>query len=286
MRWAIVTDSSCNLRSYIPTAPDTTYSFAPLKINIAGTEYVDDAALDVDELNRLVALEQSATSSSCPSVGAWAELFRTADNVIAITISANLSGSFEAARMARDLVTGEGGHQIHLVNSRAAGGKLEVLVMQLDRYLTNHPDCTFEDACAFIDEAEASSQVLFLLSSYENLSKAGRMPKMAGVLASRLNIRMLGTASSEGTIKVVGPARGQKKVFSKILSMMRSDGYAGGIVCIDHVDNERDAEALAALIRESWPTAEVICMPCGGLCSYYAEANGLIIGYGWGSFHR
>lgn len=281
MSWAIIADSSCNLRDYTPQAPDTLYAYAPLKINVGGTEYADDANLDVAELNRRVAEEKSASSSACPSAGEWAELFRSAENVVAITISANLSGSFEAASMARDLVQEEGGHRIHLVNSRAAGGKLEMLVILLDRYLTVHPDATFEEACAYIDGIEQNSSVLFSLSSYENLTKSGRMPKMAGILANKLNIRVLGCASEEGTIKIVAPTRGQKKMVAKVIQSMESDGYKGGLVCMDHVDNEAGCQEIAAAIIAKWPEAEIMIMPCGGLCSYYAESKGIIIGYDW-----
>lgn len=281
MSWAIIADSSCNLRDYTPQAPDTLYAYAPLKINVGGTEYSDDASLDVAELNRRVAEEKSASSSACPSAGEWAELFRSAENVIAITISANLSGSFEAASMARDLVQEEGGHRIHLVNSRAAGGKLEMLVILLDRYLTVHPEATFEEACAYIDGIEQCSTVLFSLSSYENLTKSGRMPKMAGILANKLSIRVLGTASEEGTIKIVAPTRGQKKMVAKVVQTMEADGYKGGLVCMDHVDNEAGCQEIAAAITAKWPEAEIMIMPCGGLCSYYAEAKGIIIGYDW-----
>ena len=281
MSWAIIADSSCNLRDYTPQAPDTLYAYAPLKINVGGTEYSDDANLDVAELNRRVAEEKSASSSACPSAGEWAELFRSAENVIVITISANLSGSFEAASMARDLVQEEGGHRIHLVNSRAAGGKLEMLVILLDRYLTVHPEATFEEACAYIDGIEQCSTVLFSLSSYENLTKSGRMPKMAGILANKLSIRVLGTASEEGTIKIVAPTRGQKKMVAKVVQTMEADGYKGGLVCMDHVDNEAGCQEIAAAITAKWPEAEIMIMPCGGLCSYYAEAKGIIIGYDW-----
>lgn len=282
MSWALIADSSCNLRGYSPAAPDTTYCFAPLKINVAGEEFIDDERLDVAELNQRVANEDSASSSSCPSIGEWADLFRQADNTIAITISENLSGSYEAAVMARDMVMAEDGERnIFIVNSRAAGGKLELLIMELDQYLVAHPDATFNEITAYICDRERTSNVLFLLSSYENLAKAGRMPKMAGILANKLNIRMLGTASSEGTIKVLGPARSQRKAFSKIIACMEQDGYHGGTVCIDHVFNEKAAEELSALITEKWSEAEVHIMQCGGLCSYYAESDGLIIGYDW-----
>ena len=123
--------------------------------------------------------------------------------------------------------------------------------------------------------------MLFSLSRYENLTKNGRMPRLAGALASRLNIRVLGTASHEGTIKIVGPARGEKKMAKKIIASMEGDGFSGGLVFIDHVENEPAALQLKQTILERWPESEIHILPCRALCSYYAENQGLIIGYTW-----
>lgn len=288
MSWAIVADSSCNLRGFKPTAADCVYRSAPLKINVAGEEYIDDEQLDVKLLNQRVASAAEATSSSCPSAGEWADLFRCADNIIAVTISSNLSGSYEAALMARNIVMDEymrehdgqmAGKNIFVLDSKAAGGKLEVIVELVDRYLRNNP--SFEEAVAYAASLESSSQVLFSLSSYENLVKNGRMPRLAGTIASKLSIRVLGTANSQGTIKIVGPTRGEKKMYRKVVDAMRADGYRGELVYIDHVDNEAGARALESEIKVAWPQAQVKILPCGGLCSYYAEESGLIIGYEW-----
>ena len=288
MSWAIVADSSCNLRSWKPQAPDTTFVSVPLTIHVGGEEFIDDANLVVAELNRTVAQESQASSSSCPSVGVWAEEFRRADNVVAITISANLSGSYEAANTARTMVLDEfmrdhagimTGKNIFILNSRATGGKMELIVELLDRYLTTNP--SFDDVVAYLEKLDAASTVVFSLSSFDNLVKNGRMPRLAGSIASKLNIRMLGTASAEGTIKIVGPTRGEKKMYRKTIEVMASDGYHGGLVYIDHVDNEKSASELKAIIEAQWPQAEVHILPCGGLCSYYAEESGLIIGYEW-----
>lgn len=290
MSWAIIADSSCNLRSFEPEAKGCAYALAPLKINVAGTEYVDDVDLDVAELNAKVLHEASASSSSCPSAGEWAELFKTADNVIAVTISSNLSGSYEAAEMGRNLVMDEyarehngliSGKNIFVLDSRAAGGKLELIVRLLGRYLNNNPEADFENVVDYARRLRERSQVLFSLSSYDNLIKNGRMPKLVGALASSMSIRMLGTASAQGTIKVVGPTHGDKKTIRKIIDAMRSDGYRGGMVYIDHVDYEHGADALKEAIETEWPGAEVYVLPCGGLCSYYAEETGLIVGYEW-----
>lgn len=288
MSWCIAADSSCNLRGFTLTTSQVSYRLAPLTIHVGDVEYIDDERLDVVSLNRAVSIESSASSSSCPSAGEWAEIFRSADNVIAITISANLSGSYEAAMMARNIVLDEyarehngiiAGKNIHIVNSRAAGGKLELLVALLDRYLSNNPN--FDEAVEYVSMLERNSQVLFSLSNYENLVKAGRMPRVAGAIASRLNIRILGTATAEGTIKLVGSSRGERKAIKGIISTMISDGYHGGFVAIDHVNNEHSAELLKNGILDQWPNAEVHIYSCGGLCSYYAEDSGLIVGYDW-----
>ena len=280
MSWGIVCDSSCNLRSYAPKTPGLEYRYAPLKITVDGVEYVDDEHLDVDELNRRVSESTEGSSSSCPNAGEWAELFRQYDNVIAITISSNLSASYKAAELGRDMVLEEDPDKnVFLLDSRATGGKMEVIVSLIDEYVAaGH---SFEETCLYASNLEQSSQVLFSLSSYENLVKAGRMPKLAGTLASRLSIRMLGIASSEGTIKVIGPTRGDRKTLAKIVSSMVDCGYDGGRVSINHVNNLKAAEALRDLVHGTWPEAIVGILPCGGLCSYYAELSGLIVGFEW-----
>lgn len=283
MSWALISDSSCNLRDWQPTAPHTTFAFAPLKIRVGEREFVDDLTLDVHELNCAVQAESSASSSACPSVGEWTELFRLADKTICMPISEGVSGSYNAAATARDLVLAEDpNRQIHLVNSRGAGGKMDLIFLLFDRSLASNPDVSFEEACSYFDELELNSKILFSLCNYENLAKAGRIPKAAGVIANKLNIRVLGTASEEGEIKLVGHTRGEKKMLGKIVDTMEAEGFTGGEVVIDHVENEVGAQALASRIAERWPGSKTIIMPCNGLDSYYAEMHGLIIGYGMG----
>ncbi len=289
MSWAIIADSSCNLRSWKPSAPDTTFITVPLTIHVGGEEFIDDDRLDVAMLNRKVAAEKEASSSSCPSAGVWAEALRSADNIIVITISANLSGTYESACTARNIILDEyarehagviKGKNIHIVNSRATGGKMELMVELLDRFIAER-NPTFDDAVAYVNRIEEQSTVLFSLSNFDNLVKNGRMPRLAGSFASAFSIRILGTASSEGTIKIVGPTRGEKKTIRKTIENMQAMGYHGGLVYIDHVDNEEGARELEKAIMGTWPEASVRIVPCGGLCSYYAEESGLIIGFEW-----
>ena len=194
MTWALIADSSCNLREYRPTAPDCIYAVAPLKIEVAGRS----SSMTRRSMSRssTVASPRRARRRAvrARSAGEWADLFRGADNVIAVTISSNLSGSFDAAEMGRNLVMDEyarehdgqiAGKNIYVLDSHAAGGKLELIIELLDRYLTNNPDCTFDEAVAYADRLAAHSQVQYSLSSYDNLTKNGRMPKLVGGVSER-----------------------------------------------------------------------------------------------------
>ena len=56
-------------------------------------------------------------------------------------------------------------------------------------------------------------------------------------------------------------------------------GYRGGKVRIHHAENPDAAGALAASLRERFPEADIEILPCAGLCSYYAERGGVIVGF-------
>lgn len=136
----------------------TTFAFAPLKIRVGEREFVDDLSLDVHELTRCQA-ETDALRCACPGVGEWAELFKLADKTICMPISEGVSGSYNAAATARDMVLAEEpDRQIHLVNSRAAGGKMDLIFLLFDRYLASNPNVSFEDACAYFDSLEQNSK--------------------------------------------------------------------------------------------------------------------------------
>jgi len=60
---------------------------------------------------------------------------------------------------------------------------------------------------------------------------------------------------------------------------MKRLGYRGGKLIIDHCFNEKAANALKEMTLSEFPDAEVVIAPTGGLCSFYAEKGGLMIGF-------
>ena len=94
-----------------------------------------------------------------------------------------------------------------------------------------------------------------------------------------LGIRVIGQASAAGELDVICKTRGEHGALERIVLELKEHGYAGGRVIVSHCDNPAAAERLKHMIEAVFEGAQVVVNPCGGLCSYYAELGGLLVGY-------
>ena len=93
-----------------------------------------------------------------------------------------------------------------------------------------------------------------------------------------MNIRVIGTASPEGTLSPIGKARGDKRAAAELVEQMEQAGYRGGKVRVTHVQNPELARSFEEFLRKDYPDADIQVHCAGGLCSYYAEKGSLMIG--------
>ena len=274
MKRIIAIDSSGNVDRF---AGIDTVS-VPLKIVQGSQEFVDDETLDCEAMLDDLDASHEKSSTSCPNVADWLSAFGDADEVFAVTISANLSGSFDAAFIAANQYqAAHEGRVVHVFNSFGTGPKMEMICDKIAELVSlNKP---FEHIVEMVESYARSIQVLFSLESLSNLSKNGRVSPVVAKAAGLLGIRLIGHASEEGTIEMVDKARGEKKNLSAIVNNMLREGYFGGKVRISHTSNETAAKKLAEMLRVSFPDCDVAFRLNRGLCSYYSERGGLIIGF-------
>ena len=277
MKWMIVTDSSCDLMTAETGSSDVIYDSVPFLLTLDGKDYSDDAALDVPAM--VDAMEASkASHSACPGPGAWAEKFVQADQVIAITISSNLSGSYGSAMVAKDMVQeAYPEKKIEVIDSRSTGPKLVMIAQHAIREISRQT--SFDRVCESCRELSKNVKTIFTLTSFHNLVQNGRVSRIAGFLATKFGIRVLGVGTEEGLIHFQGLVRGDKKALRSILNSMEENGYNGKQMAISNCLNPQMAEELKRLILEKWHQAIVQILPTRGLDSYYAERNGLIVSY-------
>ena len=109
--------------------------------------------------------------------------------------------------------------------------------------------------------------------------KNGRLSKLIETVVGLLNIRMVGEASKTGTLELLQKARGQKKAIKAAFDELIKSGYNVGHITIAHRNNDKFIEQFSELIREKFAHASIEVLPTSGLCSFYAEEGGLLMGY-------
>ena len=277
MKWMIVTDSSCDLLSLEGQNEDLGFETVPFVMDVDGREFVDVPGMNTAEL--VDAMEKAEKShSACPSPEAWKKMFEKAEHVIAFTISARLSGSFNSATVGKNMVLEEHPEKkIEIIDSLSTGPKLVMLAQSAARQLQDQ--IPFEAVCASCRELARSIRTIFTLSSFHNLVQNGRVSKIAGFIAGKLGIRVIGVGSDEGEIQLKELVRGEKGTLKHILKDMEENGYKGTPMTVSHCLNEPMAQTLKEMICARWQEAKVQLLPTRGLDSYYAERSGLIICY-------
>ncbi|MGN0302237.1 MAG: DegV family protein [Anaerotardibacter sp.] len=278
MSLLLVCDSSSDLYDAELVQGEVFLKTVPFSMLIGGKNYIDDESLDIEEFVSDMESCKELGSSACPSPQSWASIFEEADEVIAFTISSNLSGSHNSAESAKKMV-----HEtypdkkIEVIDSFSTGPGIIILIDRLLEWRAQGE--TFEGIVAHLRKYVDACNTVFALSSFGNLAKNGRVSKTVGIIATHLPIWGVGRASTEGTIEMVGKAKGKKGVLKMIIGEMEDQGFAGGDVVISHCFNLELAQKLADLIVETWPTAQITIHKTRGLDSFYAERSGLIIGY-------
>ena len=279
--WNIVSDSSCDLRTASFKSERVRFETVPLRIQVGAQEFWDDDTLSVPVLLRAMAEEKGASSSACPSPAAFARAFEAGDRTVCFTISSNLSGTHNAAVLARDMVLEEHPEkQICVIDSKSTAGAMALLIRRAKELMEADESGDFEGICNALRVYQASLRTCFTLENFDNLIKNGRMRPLVGTLLRSLGIHVIADATPQGTIHVAGKARGEAKTYQAITALMgASKDCTDAHVVISHCENLAGAMALKQQILADLPVKEVEILSCRGLTSFYAMEKGLILGY-------
>ncbi len=270
----IVADSSANLLQLDKVA----FGTAPLKIIAGDREFVDDAALDVAEMVEWFANHKVRSKTSCPNPGDWLEAFDDADEVYCVAITSGLSGSYNAACIAKQMYEEKySGKQVCVIDSLSAGPELVLLIEKLVEFITQ--DMPFGQICEKIEAYKQQTGLIFMLESLKNFAANGRVSPALAKIAGLLGIRIIGKASDQGTLEPIHKCRGEGKSIVTLLEELKKAGLSEGKVRIAHCQNEAAALELQKQILRDLPKVDVEIQICRGLCSYYAEQGGLLVGF-------
>lgn len=272
----IVADSSCDLpddflkRHHIFIVP-LTVRFGDDK------EYRERIDITPEEFYKKMAASSTLPQTAQPSPASFLKVFEEitspGDEILCITISSKLSGTFQSATLAKkmtsipvtvfDSLAASPGHALQImraVSLRDAGFSMEEIIKELTNYRDN-------DMTIFI-----------YLKNLENIVKGGRINKFQGTLAKVMNIKLI-CEGIKGEVVPLDKVRGNKRALERLLSIIgeRKKSFSDTVFCITHTDNIDDAQFLKTELLDRYNPKQVLIYPTGPTVGTYAGPGGIVI---------
>lgn len=277
MEYVIVMDScgECTARM----KEDERVISAPLTLQVDDHIIIDDDTFDQADFLRKVAESPNCPKSACPSPDHYKEAFEKAEKrAYGVTLTAELSGSYNSAMLAKDLVLEERPElQIHIFNSRSASVGETLITEKIQE--CEEKGMEFSEVVETVENYINTQNTYFVLENLETLRKNGRLSNLKAFVASALKIKPVMGATPEGTIIQLDQARGMNKALVKMVDYIAeaAEDPEQKILGITHCNCPERAEAVKNAILEKISVKDVILLDTAGVSSMYANDGGVIV---------
>lgn len=277
MSYKIVVDSCGELTKEMKESGR--FESVALSMEVGKHQIVDDETFDQADFLKKVAECPECPKSSCPSPERYMASYQCeAERVYVVTLSAELSGSYNSAVLGKNLYTEEYGEKpIYIFNSRSASVGQTLIAKKI-------VDCEeqgmeFEQVVTEVEEFIERQNIYFVLESLETLRKNGRLSGVKALVASALNIKPVMGRTKAGTICQIGQARGMKKALAKLVDTLVAEAEhpEEKTLAIAHCNCRERAEYVREMIEEKIAVKDVIILDTRGISSMYASDGGIIV---------
>ncbi len=256
------------------------YTLVPLTLLVDGEEIIDDETFDQADFLAKVAASKESVKSACPAPESYMEAYSKADDIYVVTLSAELSGSYNSAVLGKNLYEEENGTKnIHVVNSRGAATTQVLIARKLNEYASQ--GMPFEEVVDKIEEYTTSLRTYFVLETLEVLRKNGRLSRLSATIAGALNIKPVMIGTRDGVIQKAAQARGMKKALAKMVEHMGSEGrdLTRRQFVISHCNCYERAVYVKELIKKHLHAEDIDIVDTKGVSSLYGCDGGIIVSY-------
>jgi DegV family protein with EDD domain len=201
-------------------------------------------------------------------------------DIYVITLSSNLSGSYNSAELAKNLYLEEHpDKKIEVIDSRSASVAQTLIAMKIKELIeSNHP---FEAVVEKVNAFRNGVLTKFVLESLDTLRKNGRLTGIQAIIANALNIKPVMGATPEGTIYKVDQARGIGKALITMAKAIESDVLKPQerILGISHCNNRERAEFFKEEMIKRIPFKDCFIVDMAGVSTMYGNEGGIIVAY-------
>ena len=277
MSFHIVADSCCELTADMKKRGNI--EIAPLTLEVGGESILDDETFDQKYFLKRVAECPECPKSACPSPDYFRKSFLNgAERCYAVTLSAQLSGSYNSAVLGANLAQEENEDlKIHVFNSRSASIGETLIVKKIVE--CEEAGMSFERVVETVELYISTQHTYFVLENLETLRKNGRLSKTKALVASALKIKPVMGATPEGDIVQLDQARGINKALMKMVDAIVNDAQhvENKTLAISYCNCPERAEMVKEALLERLAVQDVFVLDTQGVSSMYANDGGIII---------
>ena len=258
---------------------DTRFESVPLTLTVGNENIIDDSTFDQADFLKKVADCPECPKSACPSPERYRKAFDCdADHVYCVTLSAELSGSYNSAMLGRSLVEEKHpGKKIHIFNSCSASVGETLIALKIQECEERGMD--YKQTIDTVEHYISQQNTFFVLENLETLRKNGRLSRVKALVASALKIKPVMGATQEGTICQLDQARGMNKALVKMVEHIQevTTDSVNRTLAISHCNCAQRAQMLKEALEEKMNLKKILVLDTAGVSSMYANDGGIIV---------
>ena len=273
----IITDSTSDID--LKYAQELNVEVVPLKVIIDGKEYKDRIDLQPEEFYDLLVNSQTLPSTSQPSPQDFVDLYETAknnnDSVIVITLSSVISGTYQSANLAKDLVDYD---DIYVIDSLGTTQMQRLLVLKA--VALRNEGMNAQDLYTFLEAYKHRIRLFAFVDTLEYLYKGGRLSRTAATAGTLLKFKPI-IGFDEGKLDVFAKARGTQKATAKIIDLIQQDGEMDldEPICIGYTGSFDGLDKFENTLRETLHSGETLHGIVGPVIGTHAGPGARLIAY-------
>jgi DegV family protein with EDD domain len=273
----IVVDSTSDLTDEI--IEKYNIKMVPLTVNFENESFLDKVELSTKEFfDKLEAAEKLPTTtlvSPGTFVEVFSEILLEGDQVLGLFIASELSGTYDSARMAKDMI---GSEDIHLIDTKSVCLGSFALVLEAIRLVEEKKP--IEEIVNELEALKEKTVVVAALDTLKYLEKGGRLSKGQAVIGSLLNIKPI-IAVKDGKISVIDKIRGRNKTIKWFDEWIEKNNFdlSDKTVLLFHGRAYEQLKVLRNTIEEKYNIKNIIEQEIGAVIGTHAGPGVLGIGF-------
>lgn len=276
MDYRIIIDSCGDLTPDMKADPHIVS--VPLTLRVGDTEIIDDESFDQKDFLARVAACEECPKSACPSPDSYLHACGDADRAYIVTLSSELSGSYNSALLAARMFEDEHpGSRCHVFNSRSASVGQTLIGLNIRELETM--GATFDEVVAGTEAYIEQQHTYFVLDNLDTLRKNGRLSRIKAFMASALKIKPVMGSTPEGAIAQLDQTRGANKALKLMCTIAAKNVRPGSVrrAAVAHCNCEERGLLVAEEMKRLLLIPEILVVPAAGVTSMYANDGGVVL---------